>query len=176
MAQTAAQRKAAEEKAAQEQAIADAAAPAQEEVDEFAATGDDTGVSDAEKLAAAEAERDEVTEDRDNLLLGIATALGLPEDAEGTIEQLVAKVAEVKAAADEAAPAPVVQGPVAAAIRLTVEEVDGAGKALRKFDALVPLASANPKSVGASVERTVQQIVGISFDPAPSLEQQPVED
>lgn len=195
MAQTAAQR-AAKDKAAQEQAAADAAAPAQEEVDEFAPEGavnsDQPGDSAqaktddaAEKLAAAEAERDAAQATNRRLIDRLAEVYEIPEEGEGVtrydiadeiLERAVADIEAVKnAPTAEATPEPAPQPAAASAIRVTVAEVDATGQALRKYGASIPLVSANPESVGATVKRTVQQILAISFDPAPALEQEPVE-
>lgn len=71
---------------------------------------------------------------------------------------------------DEFAPNPAVT-----AIRVTIEEVDGTGKALRKFGSLIPRSEVNPHNVAAQVGLTISDLVGIPRVPAPALTAQSVE-
>lgn len=187
MAQTAAQRKAAEEKAQQEQAVADASAPAEEEIDEFAPDSPDSnGNLDAEKLKDIESELAAATEARVELeakfneareryiglVKQLSDALGVQDDDEKIAQAAVERIAS----ADELNQQPVeVTGPVATAIRISVVEVDGAGVPLRKWGIIVPMSQANPAAVGKNVEKTVEEIIGLPVGPAQALQQEPVD-
>ncbi|MDF2915880.1 MAG: hypothetical protein K0S70_97 [Microbacterium sp.] len=196
MAQTAAQRKAAEAKAAEKAAEEDEFGSSSEtpptdapegSAGDSGAAQDDTAETAADDRKAVDTPLSETPEQAklNSLLYKLGDALGFDKDEDGTItaspdaivEATLEQIAEFERQASEPAPAPEVKsGSPAAAVRLTIEEVDGAGKALRKWGQLVPIAQANPAAVAETVKATVEEIVAVPVGPVQALEQQPVED
>ena len=182
--QTAAQRKAAEEQAQQERIAAVPTAPVVKStaVDDFGSpqaapsggAGDSGAASDevAQKLAEVERERDEAREIAGRQLRALAAALGIPEEGEGvdiydTPDNILAmateRITQAKLASETS---------TATALRITLEEVDGAGAALGKRGVLIPIAQANPSAIGEIVKRSVEEIVGVPSGPVQALTQQ----
>jgi len=162
-------------------------APGAEDAPKSAA-GDADAAADAKALKEAqeaaekaEGERDEAKARVRTLLERIGEAAGVTEVDGKPISELnddeVAEVIEgIEAGMASGSPAqPEVKAATATAVRLTVEEIDGAGKALRRWGLTAPLAQANPAAVADSVRRTVEEIVAVPVGPVASFEQEPVE-